>query len=288
LRFRVLFEVWAPGVDRLTVRYVLCQGCGLVISAPRPTANEVSAKYAFLGGATSSTVANPVVMPVDRRRSTEILELVSPFLTARARVLDFGGGTGSLMTSFMAQGCECAVIDYAPETIPGVERIGETLDALPADRRFDLIIASHVIEHVTDPVATVRSLADHLAADGLIYLAVPLELAGRAPRRSDPVTHINFFAEPSVRELLRRTGLVTVTCRTEATTHSGGPRELAVRAIAKLGGDDGLRPRDPVSNAADEVRRLIRLSPAGRAAFLLRYPGRVWNPLRRLCAKRGW
>ena len=48
-------------------------------------------------------------------------------------------------------------------------------DAVPADRHgsFDLLIASHVIEHMPDPIAFLQSAATLLTADGRVSLAIP-------------------------------------------------------------------------------------------------------------------
>ncbi len=287
-RFEILFDLWAPGRDQLTVTYLLCGDCGLVVYTPRPTAREIAAKYARLGGATSSTVANPVAVPIDRRRSREMLEHLTPYLPARASILDFGGGTGSLMCAFLDAGHACAVVDYAPQAIPGVERLADSLGDLDGGRRFDLITASHVVEHVADPVETVRSLAARLTPGGRLYLEVPLELVGGPPRRSDPVTHINFFSEPSVLALLRRAGYRPLACDTAATLHAGGRRELAIRAVAEVADDGAEASPAPGEPSVDAVRALLRLGPLGLAAFHLRYPTRALNLLRRWRAKRGW
>ncbi|MCB9506506.1 MAG: class I SAM-dependent methyltransferase [Myxococcales bacterium] len=284
-RYRILFETWAPGTERFVARYVLCAGCGLVIYAPRPTAEEVAAKYAALGGASSTTVHNPTVTTTDRTRSAELFAAVADRVAGRAvRVLDFGGGTGSLMVRFVEAGLQCSVVDYAPETIAGVEKLATTIAEVPAERRFDLVIASHVLEHVTDPVAVVRELAGRLSRQGTLYVELPLELAGRIPRRREPLTHINFFAEPSTRALLERAGLVVDACWTEAVTHAGGTYSLSVRAIAHAPSDDGEASAIATAwpDAAREVEALIRMPLAGRIAFGLQHPKLLVNPLRRV------
>jgi hypothetical protein len=47
-RLRVLFEVWFPGSQEFTASSELCRDCGSVIYAPRPTAEDLNAKYRFL------------------------------------------------------------------------------------------------------------------------------------------------------------------------------------------------------------------------------------------------
>ena len=63
----------------------------------------------------------------------------------------------------------------------------EALDYL--DRSFDLVICSHVIEHVVDDVVVARELARVTRNDGLVYIEAPQRLRGgwypyRLPPRS--------------------------------------------------------------------------------------------------------
>ena len=282
-RYDILFELWCDGGDSFTASYDLCAECGLLIYAPRPTAEEVAAKYARLGGASSSTVDDPIVVPIDRVRSDEIFGHVSDCLEPGARVLDFGGGTGSLMCQFVARGFDCSVIDYSPQAIEGVSRLGKTLDELDESARFDMIVASHVIEHVPDPLDTVRGLAARLAEGGSLYIEVPFELLGGPPNRRDPVTHINFFSDASLAQMVARAGLDLVRVWTEPTTHAQGHQSLSSCVIATRSGD--LKPRS-VPADVQQVRDALELGPAGRAAYLLRYPKMLLNPIKRLAAKR--
>ena len=285
-RYEILFDLWAVGQSTFEAVSALCEDCGLVLYTPRPTADEISAKYARLGGATSSTVKSPVVTPIDRRRSEEMFEAVAAHLPATGSIMDYGGGSGGLMVGFAERGYACSVVDYAPETIPGVDRIATTLDELPDDCLFDFAIASHVIEHVPDPLAAVRALGAHLKPDGCAYIEVPMELVGGPPDRRDPVTHINFFAEASMGELIRRAGLTMERCWTAATIHAQGHRMLSICALAKPvatpGDVTGMIP----GAAAAGVRQLVELGPAGRAAYLLRFPNLLLNPALRFVARR--
>ncbi len=283
-RYRILFDIWAPGREWLTLRYLLCRRCGIVIFAPRPTGSEIAAKYATLGGATSSTVENPVVTPIDRVRSQEVFESLAPFLRGGERVLDYGGGTGSLMPSFVERGHDCAVIDFAPETIEDVEKLANSLDEVPADRRFDLIIACHVVEHLPSPVETMRSLSSHLEAEGYLFIEVPLELVGTTPRQREPVTHINFFAEPSLRALLHAAGLEVLRCWTDVVTASHGTHELAVRGVARLA--PSAQETENLVGSSNDVMKMIQGGWLMKASYDRRFPTRLLNPWRRL--RRRW
>ena len=284
-RYDILFSDWCPDRTSLTTSYVLCADCGMVIYTPRPTADEVATKYRRLGGATSSTVHAPTVTRIDGIRSRELWNGVADVVPADgARVLDFGGGTGSLLAAFVDAGCSCALIDHGPETVAGVEHLGKSVTALPQGRMFDLILASHVIEHVVDPIGTIRDLAERLDERGVLYVEVPHELSGGPPHRSEPLTHINFFAEPSLQALLERCGLDVVRCWTEAMTHANGGYSLAVRSVARRAASSSV---DPAVGAggADHVRALVSMGPAGYAGVLARHPRLLVSRVRRLALR---
>jgi SAM-dependent methyltransferase len=123
-----------------------------------------------------------------------------------ASVLDFGGN-GSLAARLFP-GAEISHLDASA----GV--------ALKRDR-FDLIIASQVFEHLTDPRADVARLAELIEEDGLLLLDVPREYPGSLSegllwqeRYGGSLTvmheHINHFSTRAIRCLLGTAALVPV------------------------------------------------------------------------------
>ena len=179
------------------------------------------------------------------------VEAVIREISPRA-VLDFGCGTGSQLTRPLAQTfpeISFLGVDPDPATIAWAQtqrnpaNLSFALPAdLPQDRRFGVIIASEVLEHVEEPAAVLRQLRDRLTDNGRMVVTVPngygpfeavallealLTLAGLLPalRRiqakivgkadlppSDAITfadspHINFFSRHAMENLFRVTGL---------------------------------------------------------------------------------
>ncbi len=90
------------------------------------------------------------------------------------------------------------------------------IESLDANDRFDCIIATHVVEHVYDPVDFVIRLRQHLAPGGSLVLAAPhmgsffRKLMGnRWPSFKYP-EHVTFFDERTLKVLLERAGLEQV------------------------------------------------------------------------------
>lgn len=261
-RFQVLFQDWFPGATEIRLTSILCERCGMIAYRPRPEVADVDAKYRRLQD--SRTRRGPVpVKAVDRARSREMCAAIGR-MSGRpvrgGRVLDFGGGDGRLMGSFIDVGCECDLVDYATHPQPGVRRIGATLREIGLSGDYDWAIACHVLEHVADPLETVKGLGARLRPDGVLFVEVPMEIVGKAPLRAEPVTHINFFTRSSLRHLLEVAGLEVIDCRLASSLHPTGRRRAAVRAVARRSA--GASPSIAPSTA--EAERFLSPNPLRR------------------------
>ncbi|WP_300973654.1 bifunctional 2-polyprenyl-6-hydroxyphenol methylase/3-demethylubiquinol 3-O-methyltransferase UbiG [Sphingomonas sp. LHG3406-1] len=96
--------------------------------------------------------------------------------------LDVGCGAGLLAEPLARMGAQVTGIDAAPELIEAARtHAGQTglairyvageVASLPG--KFDLVTALEVVEHVADPAAFVRQLADRLAPGGLLVMSTP-------------------------------------------------------------------------------------------------------------------
>jgi SAM-dependent methyltransferase len=253
VRYRVLFEVWRPGAEELQLSFQLCEECGFVGYAPRPTTAELNAKYEFL----SKQGISPAVpdSPVEQKRALELYRMLARYLPKRrtSRVLDFGGADGQMMHHFVDAGCECYLVDYCEQAVAGVRKIGTTEREIPEGFTFDVIVCSHVIEHVADPVAALSALAERLSPDGVLYAEVPLEIWGRPPLHEEPVTHVNFFTPSSLSRLFHEAGLSPIKCRITASTQPEGIQKTIKAWGRRIQSDEW-----PVSSVAvRETERLL-------------------------------
>jgi len=253
LRRRIMFELWFPGAETITLQSVMCRECGFMAYAPRPAEEDIDAKYRFLqaterdiGGQGSS----PKAKSADRRRATRVYRAIARHATGgHISLLDFGGGNGKLLAPFLERGHSCVLVDYTQEPLAGVEKIGDTIENVPADRRFDAIICSHVLEHVAQPAQLLRRLSDHLTAGGVIYGEVPAECWRGIEIALDPVTHVNFFTLDTFLDLFARQDLDVLAGKRIVGTYGEGRMEV-VLVVARKGTTDGrLRSRADVREA---------------------------------------
>lgn len=271
LRRRVLFEVWLPGQEEITLTTVCCGQCGFVSYTPRPTEADVAAKYRFLQ-ATEIDIGGqkgtPREQTMDRGRAERIFGVITRHVQKpRLRVLDFGGGNGKLLAPFLEQGHDCDLIDYSLKPLPGVRKIADTLEEDTSGRCYDAIICSHVLEHVGNPGNVVSRLGARLAEKGVLYGEVPCDLWEDLNISTDPVTHINFFSLESFRSLFIHRGLHVL----ESASRLGTYSDAELDVIIVIAGWHG-----PPSEAAG-AKRAVALTRSWLHPSLLAKVKRRWR-----------
>jgi 2-polyprenyl-3-methyl-5-hydroxy-6-metoxy-1,4-benzoquinol methylase len=123
--------------------------------------------------------------PHPKAHHARLAALATEFGGERAKVLDLGCGLGQVLEllSDARPGWElhaadayerCLEATAARVPLAGRHRLSEVrldLDSLPGD--FDLVVLSHVLEHMLDPVGALRAVLGHVRPGGHLLLAVP-------------------------------------------------------------------------------------------------------------------
>jgi SAM-dependent methyltransferase len=133
-------------------------------------------------------------------------------------VLEVGCGTGAVLAAVAESGVGKSHVgvdlaDPNSHRDPQAQQLrlerfdGKTLPF--PDRSFDLVFASHVIEHVPEPRATLAEMAR--VAKAWMYIEVPCELHLRSNyadlQRTLDIGHINAYSPLSFQLLLEASGL---------------------------------------------------------------------------------
>ena len=140
------------------------------------------------------------------------------------RYLEIGVGQGLLYRHFAAAGWSTAGVDPGDwaASLPGMVR---SIDDIDVGRRFDLIAAMDVLEHVRDPVAMVRRLRELAAPGARLFMAFPNRASLRARvgkgrwRMVRPLGHLHFFSPRSARLMLKEAGWDVEQVRTTDLMH---------------------------------------------------------------------
>lgn len=165
-----------------------------------------------------------------------------------ACIVDIGCANGGMLAALRALGYENLLgIDPSPECVANTRRLFDIpalqgwLGGLPAEAApADLIILSHVLEHVldlSDAVAGARAL---LSPGGILYVEVPdaarYSECLAAPFQDFNTEHINHFGSASLANLFTAHGFVRISEGTKTLDIAGGARYPACFGFFQLAG----------------------------------------------------
>ena len=181
------------------------------------------------------------------------------------RVLDVGCATGDLAEVLAEHGCKVTGIEIDPEAARQAEErcerviVGDVarldLGAELDEESFDVVLLGDVLEHLKDPLQTLKRLKTFLCPEGYVVASIPnvahgsvrLSLMqGRFRYRSLGLldnTHLRFFTRESVEQLFKDAGLLI----TELRRTSRGIFDTEIEVDREL--------------VPDEVRRLVEADP---------------------------
>lgn len=145
-------------------------------------------------------------------------------------VLDVGCASGDTAAAMVDQGCRVSGVDIEDAASPETRALMQDLviadiqqtplTTLFKPESFDAVVFGDVLEHLVDPLATLRDAVGLLAPDGRVVVSIPNVahaavrlslLEGRwdyTPTGLLDATHVRFFTRESVCRLLEDAGLV--------------------------------------------------------------------------------
>jgi SAM-dependent methyltransferase len=146
----------------------------------------------------------------------------------RGLLLDIGCGNGAPMRRFIEAGWSATGIDADAQAVAAARsagldaRVGTLKAQRFADAQFDLIVMSHVIEHLPDPVGELQECRRILKPSGSIAIATPNarslghRLCGRYWPGLDTPRHLQIFTPQSLTRMLAMAGFAPLWVRTHA------------------------------------------------------------------------
>ena len=178
------FEVLATH-DRygLPIQTTICVHCGLIQTNPDMRADDYRDFY--INHYRRLYIAELVGSPADffqqeYWRGQQIVAFVEKSIELRkgSLIVEIGCGAGGILHAFAVRGYRVVGTDLGAENLAygrarGLDlRVGD-LFQLELDETPALIVYSHVLEHISEPVATLGRVRELLAADGHLYVEVP-------------------------------------------------------------------------------------------------------------------
>ena len=224
-----------------------CDDCSLVQAAPRPSLEALENYYAIdyrAGCCAGSDVADLSTFPHDNlyyyNRGRAAADLVAQHLRIEpTNILDVGAGYGHILDALgrTYPRARRVAIEFSQVCVRHLQAIGIEVHSDPADTvlpaladSFDVVVLSHVLEHLLDPPELLDVIRDHLSPDGVFYVEVPHIPADAvtkypdhvwAPRFDEP--HITFYSVPTLRQTLEQAGFDVLACDTAGPMYTHIP-----------------------------------------------------------------
>jgi len=244
-------------IEKDHMRIVRCAACGLVYVSP--TFDEAHYKSVYRSTEYQEIVRDLGISShayrVQRFGRERVAIMARHLRAARPRMLDVGCSTGFVVEAAREAGWEAVGLDLNPSAVEYGARRGLDVrnvaleDAGFEPASFDAVCLFDVLEHLVDPVRTLRACVRLLRPGGIVFLYVPNYdsasrlLMGRDAHFIWPTHHLNYYSPATIRDLLRREGLRTEYLATEGLDlvdylwhrrQVHGARDEGVEAIADL------------------------------------------------------
>lgn len=230
----------------LGVETVGCNSCGLIQTNPRPSAEGLTTFYRdhyrlYYQGATAPDARYIADLNKDIRLANTAAFFSNALqLPKDAVILDYGCGEGSLFAALRKASFSGAFYGVELNASFGefASRYGNATvsNSIRSREPVDLAIVNHVLEHLSDPIATLKELGRLLKRGGLLYIDVP-DAEEYDSIQDLHIAHIYHFTERTLGRLVEQAGFVVTTVEKHVPPHH--PR--SVRLVARLPTDDEAR-----------------------------------------------
>ncbi|GHT67682.1 hypothetical protein FACS1894110_13610 [Spirochaetia bacterium] len=257
-------EHFKPHLNCEGFAFVRCARCGLVQMNPQPLFKAIASRYQEGHG--NDYLSYELANEAGFLRLQELalrdagfdeIEGALKNRTAQTgqqpRVLDIGCATGALLVSLRDRLWACTGVEISPSAEYARRERGLDVRSLPLeenhfpDSSFDLVLASHLIEHLNNPADFVKEVYRVLAPGGYFLVTTP-NISGFQARlfkgrwRSAIFDHLYLFSVKTLSALLTEKGFAIERVRTwgglAAGTAPATVKRIADRAAKKFGFGD--------------------------------------------------
>jgi len=214
--------------------FVICTSCGLVQMNPQPDKDEVIARYSRIFGkdylsyeleneASFLNLQNFALKDAGFDRLEKAL--FSRAAEETPSVLDVGCATGALLLSLRERGWRVTGVEISPCADYAQNKRNLDVRNRPLEENnfspesFDVILASHLIEHLNDPRSFLAEADRILKKGGNIFITTP-NISGFQARlykdrwRSAIFDHLYLFSKRTLANMLELTGFKVETIST--------------------------------------------------------------------------
>lgn len=163
---QALFEVWLDPHSQIAQTH------------PRPAVEQLANYYLseeyISHGNQGVSILDKIYAIVQKGMFAQKKKWGTPYLSAKKTHLDFGCGTGALVDYLQKNGWDAHGVEPSDKarSVLSNPKIVNSLENLP-EKQFDIIALWHVLEHLPEPMETLRQLIGLLSTNGKLFIAVP-------------------------------------------------------------------------------------------------------------------
>lgn len=168
-------------------KVVCCKSCGLQRTSPRPTPESIGLYYPVDYGPYKST---RVINGSGKKRTlkSRLIAFMKIIFDTKAkslpelpigRMLEIGCASGSFLHHMAQRGWDVEGIEYSPTAAQAARELGYRVDIGALEKitkpvqSYDLIVGWMVLEHLHQPLESLRKLASWAKRDGMLAVSVP-------------------------------------------------------------------------------------------------------------------
>jgi 2-polyprenyl-3-methyl-5-hydroxy-6-metoxy-1,4-benzoquinol methylase len=205
--------------------FVRCKTCGLIQRNPQPLKEEITARYTKTFGKDylSYEIENEnsfLKLQQFALRDAGFDKLEKSLMLNKSippSLLDIGCATGALLAYMRERGWRVTGVEISPSAEYGRDVRGLDIRNLALeenkfpDESFNVVLASHLIEHLNDPFSFLSEVHRILKEEGHVFITTP-NISGFQARlfggrwRSAIFDHLYLFSVHTLKKMLKNTG----------------------------------------------------------------------------------
>jgi 2-polyprenyl-3-methyl-5-hydroxy-6-metoxy-1,4-benzoquinol methylase len=245
--------------------------CGLIWLDPMPTVDEIGKAYknyythnqskntrwTLLARIFRSLFHKPSIVLLRMRAERRHYKCMYLDQVPTGRLLEVGCGSGKRLARMKALGWDVMGQEIDPMAAQYVRKkwainvhLGSLETMTLPQEKYDVIIMSHVIEHVHDPVSLLSTCCSLLKNNGLLVLLTPNAASyghhkfGEAWRGLEPPRHLHLFTCETLIQVSQRAGFSHQRCWTTAVSADGIGQGSQLSSDRVIGGCRLITMRD--------------------------------------------
>jgi SAM-dependent methyltransferase len=198
----------APYHPQITINLIVCKNCGFIFHDNILSLEELQKMYEQEDRIThkKETLQKRVLL----ERALNFLKRNFSFEKAN-KVIDIGSGDFSLLERLVAHApnaqYDAVNVSYSEERRGSIRVFREMLEDMSVPESYNIVILSHILEHIADFDHFFRHLSKLLAPDACLYVEVPFQVGPTLfLKRGFHAQHINYFSPWTLDRLLGKYG----------------------------------------------------------------------------------